>query len=194
MAIVVVVLIVLVACGVSCHKKHKTDAQYAQDHVWEQTVKDAENYHGVDSKYTDLALAMIQVESSGDVNVDDYHDVMQAREGDGGSLLIDGLPDIGISACTPEASIYGGVLEMRNCLADFEQYMGRSADPASSNDMALVAQGYNYGHLGWFMWLSANGITEWSLEASEQYQQTIGGIGTANHGGKIIEAYERIHT
>lgn len=154
-------------------------------HVAQSALKS----NGLDKAWTNTVLAMIRVESDGDTSVDDEQDIMQAKEGEGGDIVRDGLPGK-CRGCTPESSIYGGVSVLSGCIDDFKECLGRNPDPTNLSDIALLAQGYNYGHRGWFMYLRDNGISEWSLDASEGYQSSIGGLGTADHGYKCQQAYQ----
>lgn len=188
--IVTVILFVWGATSCTATKTHKK--QWEHDHYWQATVEAAEDYYGVDRSLTTAILTMIQVESDGNVNVDEHHDILQALEGDGRKILLKGIKKLGIKKNTPEASIYAGTYEFSLCIADFKTYMGRDPVPDDLNDVALLAQGYNYGHLGWFKWLKRNGIETWTLEASERYQAKIDGLGTATHGQKIMNTFPRI--
>lgn len=159
---------------------------------WEHyrhVAEDALKSNGLDKKWANTILAMIRVESDGDIYVDDEQDIMQAKEGEAGDIVRDGLPGK-CRGCTPESSIYAGVSEFSSCISDFREYLGHDPSPDNESDIALLTQGYNYGHRGWFMYLGDNGISEWSLEASENYQSSIGGLGTANHGYKCQQAYK----
>ncbi len=188
-----IVLIALITWGVSScvtTKQHKK--QWRHDHYWQSTVEAAEDFYGVDRAYTTAILTMIQVESDGNVDIDKHHDILQALEGDGKKILLKGVKKQGIKGNTPEASIYAGTYEFSLCIADFKKYLGRDPVPDDLSDVALLAQGYNYGHIGWFKYLKRNGIELWTLETSEAYQQKINGLGTATHGQKIMNTYPRI--
>lgn len=157
------------------------------DH-FRHVAQDALKHFGLDTAWSNTVLAMIRIESDGDIYVDDLQDIMQAKEGET-DIVTDGIP----GKCrggTPESSIYAGVCELSHCISDFKEFLGRDPSPTNESDIALLTQGYNYGHRGWFTYLGNNGITEWSLEASEAYQSSVGGIGTANHGYKCQQAYK----
>ena len=190
--VVVVVVALVVGIAISTLSSAARQSQWEHDHLWQPTVEAAESYFGVDKRYTAAILTMIQVESDGNVDVDKYHDILQTFEGDGKKYLLKGVKSEGVKGKTPEASIYAGTYELSLCISDFEEYLGREPDPADPNDLALLAQGYNYGHLGWFSWLASEGIDTWTLEASETYQKRIDGLGTAIHGQKIMDTYQRI--
>ena len=159
---------------------------------WANDVIDAEQYYGVDVSFSKLILAMIQVESGGDENVDAYGNIMEIDPGAGQpySILINGVPDAEIAGCTPQASIFAGISIVAECIPAFADTLGWEPDATNLNDCALLAQGYNYGYEGWFAYCANNGITQWSLEASSAYQAMMGGIGTANHGQKIMDAMQ----
>lgn len=191
--VAIVVAVILIVWGVtSCTATKTHKKQWEHDHYWQATVEAAEDYYGVDRSFTTAILTMIQVESDGNVNVDKHHDILQALEGDGKKILLKGVKKQGIKKNTPEASIYAGTYEFSLCIADFKKYMGRDPVPDDLNDVALLAQGYNYGHLGWFKWLKHNGIETWTPEVSKQYQAKINGLGTATHGQKIMDTFPRI--
>lgn len=153
-------------------------------HISEEALK----ANVLNKAWANTILAMIRVESDGDIHIDDEQDIMQAKEGEGGDIVRGGI--LGkCRGCTPESSIYAGVNVFSNCVADFKECLGRDPDPTNESDIALLTQGYNYGHRGWFAYLKDNGITEWSQEVSEAYQGSIGGLGTSDHGSKCQQAY-----
>lgn len=156
---------------------------------WTHVAKEALAYYDLDQDWYSLILAMIKVESGGDVAIDVREDIMQAWEGDGKKIISQGVAQKGIRGGTPEASIYAGCYELSLCIADYKKYLGREPRVGDLDDVGLLAQGYNYGHRGWFKWCGKNGITSWSLGDSQAYQNSIGGIGTASHGGKVQKAY-----
>lgn len=170
-------------------KKINVKGETKWDH-YRHVAKNALDYYNLDKAWTNVILAMIRVESNGNENIDNQSDIMQTAEGDGKGVLYNGVPGKGVRAGTPEASIYAGVLEFSHCIGDFEKYLGRTPSPTDENDIALLTQGYNYGHQGWFSWLKNNGITTWDLDNSQMYQNRIDGLGTANHGKKCKAAYE----
>ncbi len=179
-------------------KKKKSESQFEEyvttknetgrEH-WTHIAKEALSYYDLDSDWYVLILAMIKVESGGDVAIDVREDIMQAWEGDGRKIIAQGVANKGIRGGTPEASIYAGCYELSLCIADYKKYFGRDPRPGDIDDIGLLAQGYNYGHQGWFKWCARNGITSWNLGDSQAYQNRIGGIGTASHGGKVQKAY-----
>ncbi|MDO4501671.1 MAG: lysozyme family protein [Coriobacteriia bacterium] len=173
-------------------KREGHDKELYGDNTWRTVAMNAEYYFDVDAGWTDTVLAMIKVESDGDIYIDDQGDIMQTAEGDGSKYLYNGVPEKGVEAGTPEASIYAGVFELRECIRDFRKYMGRDPNPKDEDDVGLIAQGYNYGHAGWFRYCRNNGVDAWSLDASQDYQNQIGGVGTANHGGKVQQAWNQI--
>lgn len=193
MGIILAVIVVLIAgIAISTLSSAARQSQWEHDHLWQPTVEAAEDYFDVDKRYTAAILTMIQVESDGNVDVDKYHDILQTYEGDGKKYLLKGVRSEGVKDKTPEASVYAGTYEFSLCIRDFKDYLCREPDPADPNDLALLAQGYNYGHLGWFSWLASEGIDTWTLEVSQVYQKRIDGLGTAIHGQKIMDTYQRI--
>ena len=136
-------------------------------------------------------------------------DVMQASEcGYGGIIVHGAASDVGVTCCpsvgswpyssvgasTAKASIYAGALYLRDGLEMWGNYLGE-IKPPDVGKLALVAQGYNYNMSSWFAWCKARGITEYSLEVSEQFQLTlpVGYKGTANHAEKVMRFYPYGH-
>lgn len=132
-------------------------------------------------------------------------DVMQASECGYGGIIVHGAtkgngvtccPSVGawpyesVGASTARASIYAGTLYLRDGLEMWSGYLGEIG-PGDVGKLALVAQGYNYNMSSWFSWCKARGITEYSLDASEQFQETLpaGYKGTANHAQKVMAYY-----
>lgn len=150
---------------------------------------------GLDAKWANLILAMMQQESGGNPNVGSVlgarGDVMQAAEGAYGWVIREGWPEHGVSAQTPLASIYAGALELKMNLELWEGWLGE-IDVADTGKVKLVVQGYNYGAHGWLSWCKANGIREWSLEASRTYSRTrmpAGAKGTPDHADRVMRYY-----
>ena len=212
--IIIAVVAVSLMFGVANKIHHmKTVSSGFPDAVeqWRPTVETACKDAGLDTKWVDTVLAMMQVESGGDASVGSVvgagEDVMQAGEGCAGvsagsksviALGADGLAVWGITpsqpvyANTATASIYAGVIETKLTVDMFEGWLG----PINVNNadvVALIAQGYNYGPDGWFQYCYANGVTAWTYEASLGYQYSHGG-GTADHGQKVIDAYVAART
>lgn len=136
-------------------------------------------------------------------------DVMQASECGYGGVIVHGAtkgegiaccPSVGswpyssITASTARASIYAGTLYLRDGIEMWGSYLG-GIGVEDVGKLALVAQGYNYNMSSWFAWCKARGITEYSLEASEQFQETLpaGFKGTANHAEKVMAYYPYGH-
>ena len=212
--VIIAVVVVSLMFGVA-NKIHqmKTVSSGFPDTVeqWRPTVETACKDAGLDTKWVDTVLAMMQVESGGDVSVGSVvgagEDVMQAGEGCAGvnagsksviALGASGLaawditPSQPVYANTATASIYAGVIETKLTVDMFEGWLG----PINVNNadvVALIAQGYNYGPDGWFQYCYANGVTAWTYEASLGYQYSHGG-GTADHGQKVIDAYVAART
>lgn len=174
---------------------------------WRKTVDIACDDVGLDEKWVDVVLAMMQAESGGDIDVYSVvgcsEDIMQAGEGcagvTAGSENVIGLgeaglaawgidPSIDVSPNTAVASIYAGVIETKQSVDLFEGWLG-DMDLSDTGKIGLIAQGYNYGFAGWFAYCQANGVTSWTYDDSLAYQSIHGG-GTAEHGGKVINFYE----
>lgn len=174
---------------------------------WRRTVEIASSDVGLDEKWENVVLAMMQAESGGDTDVYSVvgcsEDIMQAGEGcagiTAGSQNVIGLGEAGLAAWgidpsidvapnTAVASIYAGVIETKQTVDLFEGWLG-DIDASDTGKIGLIAQGYNYGYAGWFAYCQANGITSWSYDDSLAYQSIHGG-GTADHGGKVIGFYE----
>ena len=212
--VIIAVVAVSLMFGVANKIHHmKTVSSGFPDAVeqWRPTVETACKDAGLDTKWVDTVLAMMQVESGGDASVGSVvgagEDVMQAGEGCAGvnagskSVIVLGAsglaawditPSQPVYANTATASIYAGVIETKLTVEMFEGWLG----PINVNNadvIALVAQGYNYGPDGWFRYCYANGITAWTYEASLGYQYSHGG-GTADHGQKVIDAYVAART
>lgn len=132
-------------------------------------------------------------------------DVMQASECGYGGIIVHGAtkgdgvtccPSVGawpyesVGASTAKASIYAGTLYLRDGLEMWCGYLGEIGTE-DVGKLALVAQGYNYNMSSWFSWCKARGITEYSLDVSEQFQETLpaGYKGTANHAQKVMAYY-----
>lgn len=177
--------------GSSEFDKYVTTKNETGREHWTHIAKEALSYYGVSQDWYTTILAMIEVESNGNVAIDVREDIMQAWEGDGKKIIAQGVSSQGIRGYSPEASIYAGCYELSLCIKDYKDAFGRDPRPTDTDDIGLLAQGYNYGHKGWFNWCKRNGVTSWSLSASKSYQSTIGGIGTANHGGKVQKAYAK---
>ncbi len=212
--VIIAVVVVSLMFGVAnqIHKmRTASDGFPAAVEQWRPAVETACKDAGLDTKWVDTVLAMMQVESGGDASVGSVvgagEDVMQAGEGCAGvnagsksviALGASGLaawditPSQPVYANTATASIYAGVIETKLTVEMFEGWLG----PINVNNadvVALIAQGYNYGPDGWFQYCYANGITAWTYEASLSYQYSHGG-GTADHGQKVIDAYVAART
>lgn len=179
--------------------------------------------------WSDMVLAIMAVESGGDLNVvaaggatyvycaggcgtplsSVRQDVMQASECGYGGIIVHGAvegggvrccPAVGswpyksVEASTAKASIYAGTLYLRDGLEMWGGYLGEIG-VGDVDKLALVAQGYNYNMSSWFAWCRARGITEYSLEASKRFQETLpnGFKGTANHAQKVMAYYPYGH-
>lgn len=150
---------------------------------------------GLDVKWANLILAMMQQESGGDENVASVlgarGDVMQAAEGAYGWVIFEGAPSWGVAAHTPRASIYAGALELKENLELWEGWLG-PIEATDTDAIKLVVQGYNFGARGWFSWCKQNGVSTFSLDASRTYSQTCmpqGAKGTPDHAERVMRYY-----
>ena len=178
-----------------------------QVEYWRPTVAAACKDLDLGAEWQDTALAIMQVESGGDPSVSSVvgcsQDIMQAGEGCAGvnagsksvSLLgANGLagwgatPSIAVPANCATASIYAGVIEIKETIGYLESWLG-PIDPNDTGKIGLIAQGYNYGGAGWSTYCEQNGITTWTYEASAAYQYLHAG-GTVTHGQKVMDAYD----
>ncbi len=174
---------------------------------WRPTVAAACKDLDLGTEWEDAALAIMQVESGGNINVSSVvgcsEDVMQSGEGCAGvnagsrSVTLLGanglagwnaVPSIAVPANSGTASIYAGVIEIKENIEHLESWLG-PIDPNDVGKIGLIAQGYNYGCAGWSAYCQRNGITTWTYEASATYQSMQPG-GTTTHGQKVMEAYE----
>ena len=173
---------------------------------WRSTVETACIDCGLDTKWVDTILAMMETETGGNVDTSSVtgaaHDIMQAAEGmagvnagakdviDYGAMGLvawDITPSIGFDGNTCTASIYAGVIETKYNVELWEDWLGPiNVDDASK--VALIAQGYNYGADGWFRYCCNHGVTDWNIDSSLAYQYNMGG-GTATHGQKVMGFY-----
>lgn len=141
------------------------------------------------SGYEDLALALIQAESSG------YEpDPMQAAEGKYGMYCVKtknnqgghikgpcGIPD-GHGEC----SINAGIQELRDALRK-----ANVESPYDIDHIKVAIQGYNYGMDGWIAWINQHG-GKYTLELSQEYSNTkmpANAKGTPNHAEKVMRYY-----
>lgn len=137
-------------------------------------------------------------------------DVMQAAECAYGPIVVHGAnagaavtcaPSLGTwqygdaPASTALASIYAGVLYLRDGLSMWSGYLGEIG-PDDIDAIALVVQGYNYNMSRWFSWCKSHGVTAYTLEASQQFQATLpaGYKGTADHATRVLAFYPRAVT
>lgn len=174
------------------------DAKYDACEKWRTEAAQACTDCGLGGQWTDTVLAVMVVESSGDLEVDSVlgveNDVMQAAEGAWGWIVTDGWPEHGVQAETPQASIYAGVLEFKQNLELWDSYL-EGITPEEPAKIQLVVQGYNFGADGWFQWCEDNGVRAYSVDAAREYsdeKMPAEAKGTPTHAAKWLEAYERI--
>lgn len=165
--------------------------------IWRPVVNEACEAIVGDTKWADLALAMMAQESGGNLNVTCFpgavkrQDIMQACEGAYGSWIISGGGPYNLVACTPKASIYAGVAEMKQNLDLWDSYLG-GIEPWEIDKVKLVVQGYNYGAQGYYNWNVRHGYKEWTLERSKAYSQNVmpaGAKGTPEHADYVMRYY-----
>ena len=139
--------------------------------------------------YVDLALALMQAESSGS-----EPDPMQAAEGAYGLYCLKTKNNNGGHSHSPngiptghgECSINAGVQELRDALkkADVES-------PYDIDHIKVAIQGYNYGMDRWISWIKKHG-GKYTLALSIVYSDTMmpaGAKGTPNHAEKVMKYY-----
>ena len=173
-------------------------SKYAACERWRDTVTQACTRTGLGAQWDDAVLAMMVVESGGDIGVSSVtgakSDLMQAAEGKYGSIVTSGSEKYGLAAGTPEASIYAGTLEFKQNLKLWKAYLG-GIEPDEGEKIQLVVQGYNFGADGWFEWCRANGVRSYTVDVAQRYSDTempAGAKGTPTHAQKWLEAYQAI--
>lgn len=187
----IIFLIVVLIAGSSLFSTFSgTASSPLSDEVeaWRPMVKQyCEKYQIED--YTDLALALMQAESSGS-----EPDPMQAAEGAyglyclktkntaGGHSRIPG----GIPSGHSECSINAGIQELRDALlkADVES-------PYDIDHIKVAIQGYNYGMDRWINWIKQHG-GKYTLPLSQEYSNTMmpaNAKGTPDHAEKVMRYY-----
>lgn len=202
-----IVLVLLIVCAVAGDEEESSDGGYSEAvESWRSTVYTACEDCGLDTKWVNAILALMTIESGGDLNcscVNGYaQDIMQACEGAYGdimrcgssSVLLQGLgitPSLDFEGQTATASIYAGVLEFKDNLSLWESWLGE-IDVTDTGILALVVQGYNFGKTGWYLYCKGNGITVYSVETAQVYSDTrmpAGAKGTPSYGQRFLNAY-----
>lgn len=139
--------------------------------------------------YVDLALALIQVESSGN-----EPDPMQAAEGAYGLYCLRTKNNNGGHSHSPngipsghgECSINAGIQELRDALKK-----AGVESPYDIDHIKVAIQGYNYGMDRWINWIKKHG-GKYTLALSKEYSATMmpaGAKGTPNHAEKVMRYY-----
>ena len=189
---------IVVAIGARAATYQAFDAKYADCEKWRDTAAQACADCELGQQWTNAVLAAMVVESSGDLGVESVlgvkNDIMQAAEGAWGWIVIDGWPERNLEAETPQASIYAGVLEFKQNLALWDDYLA-GITPQDAEKIQLVVQGYNFGADGWFQWCEDEGIHAYSVEAAKKYsdeKMPADAKGTPTHAAKWLDAYKRI--
>lgn len=192
--------VVAIACIWRIGTWHVFDAKYADCEKWRDVVTQACTDCELGEQWADAVLAAMVVESSGDLEVESVlgvkNDIMQAAEGAWGWIVIDGWPERGLEAETPQASIYAGVLEFKQNLELWDSYLG-GITPEQPEKVQLVIQGYNFGADGWFKWCEDNGVRAYDVDIARRYsdeEMPSDAKGTPTHAAKWLDAYERIRS
>ncbi|MGI6033749.1 MAG: lysozyme family protein [Coriobacteriales bacterium] len=194
-AAVIAIAAVLIFAAASYNN---TQSKYDACAKWHDTVQEACIKTGLGKGWTDDVLALMFIESGGDVSVSSVtgvaNDIMQAAEGEYGDIIRSGSEKYGVEAETPEASIYAGVLEFKQNLKLWDDYLG-GIGPAETGKVQLVIQGYNFGADGWYQWCVENDYTIYTVERAQRYSDTMmpsDAKGTPTHAEKWLTAYEKI--
>ena len=193
-------VVVAIACIWRIGTWHVFDAKYADCEKWRDVATQACIDCELGEQWTDAVLAAMVVESSGDLAVESVlgvkNDIMQAAEGAWGWIVIDGWPERGLEAETPQASIYAGVLEFKQNLELWNSYL-EGITPEQPEKVQLVIQGYNFGADGWFRWCEDNGVRAYDVDIARRYsdeEMPSDAKGTPTHAAKWLDAYERIRS
>ena len=193
-------VIVAIACIWRIGTWHVFDAKYADCEKWRDVATQACIDCELGEQWTDAVLAAMVVESSGDLAVESVlgvkNDIMQAAEGAWGWIVIDGWPERGLEAETPQASIYAGVLEFKQNLELWNSYL-EGITPEQPEKVQLVIQGYNFGADGWFRWCEDNEVRAYDVDIARRYsdeEMPSDAKGTPTHAAKWLDAYERIRS
>lgn len=198
-ALLVIGIFVVIACACAAALISQNDnAKYAACEQYRSTVQQACKDCDLDPDWTDCLLAAMLVESGGDKEVKSVlnvkNDIMQAAEGAYGWIVKNGWPKQSIKAQTIEASVYAGVMEFKQNLDLWEDYLG-PITPDDTTEIELVIQGYNFGAEGWLAWCKAKGVRAYTVELAQEYSDTkmpADAKGTPTHAQKWLAAYETI--
>lgn len=189
---VILLLLILMAASslvtIEFNSNTTTSPLSAEVEAWRPLVQQYCELYGI-GEYTDLALALMQAESSGH-----EPDPMQAAEGAYGMYCLQTQDNSGGHVRAPggipeghgECSINAGVQELRDALekADVES-------PYDIDHIKVAIQGYNYGMDRWIKWIKEHGGV-YTLELSQEYSDTMmpeGAKGTPNHAEKVMQYY-----
>lgn len=166
---------------------------------WRSTVRQACLDTNLDEQWVDSLLALMAVESGGKVDVTSVEgvegDVMQAAEGAYGDIVKKGSRKYGVTAETPEASIYAGALEFKQNLKLWKKYL-KGVGVSETGEIQLIVQGYNFGADGWYNWCKKNKVKTYTVEKAQEYSDTMmpeNAKGTPTHGEKWLGFYKIIH-
>lgn len=190
---------VIIIAGATALVFQNDNSKYAACEEYRPVAKQALKECGLEGDWTDSLLAAIFVESGGNKYVDSVlgvdGDIMQAAEGAYGWIVMDGWPERGIAAETTEASIYAGVMEFKQNLELWQDYLG-TITPDDTAEIQLVIQGYNFGADGWHGWCKERDVKNYTVELAQEYSDTRmpqGAKGTPTHAQKWLAAYDVIH-
>ena len=198
--IVTLGIVAVIACvGAAAVIFQNDSSKYAASEKWRDVIESTCTTCGLDPKWTDCLLAAMVVESGANSNVASVEgvngDIMQAAEGAYGWIVKEGWPEHGVSAETPEASIFAGVMEYKQNLELWESYLG-TFTPEDTTEIQLVIQGYNFGAQGWFDWCKNRGVRAYTVDLAQEYSDTQmpeGAKGTPTHAQKWLNAYKIVH-
>lgn len=199
-AVIVIVLVAVIAiAGAAALISQNETAKFAACEQYRPVVTQACKECELSTGWTDTILAAMFVESGGDKYVKSVlgyeGDVMQAAEGAYGWVVRDGWPEHHVQAETTGASIYAGVLEFKQNLELWEDYLG-PITPEDTTEIQLVIQGYNFGADGWHAWCKQRDVRAYTVELAREYSETkmpANAKGTPTHAQKWLDAYEVIH-
>lgn len=198
-AVVIVLVAIIAIAGAAALVSQSDTAKYAACEQYRPTVAQACRECDLSTSWTDCLLAAMFVESGGDKYVKSVlgysGDIMQAAEGAYGWVVSDGWPEHRVDAQTTDASIYAGVMEFKQNLELWEDYLG-PITPDDTTEIQLVIQGYNFGADGWHAWCKARDVRAYTVELAREYSETkmpADAKGTPTHAAKWLAAYDVIH-
>ena len=194
-AVAIVLIIVISLASTVCQAdRNKLNAC----EQWRGTIRQACLDCQLDEQWVDTLIALMAVESGGDVDVQSVagvqHDIMQAAEGKYGKIVKNGSKKYKVDAQTPEASIYAGVKEFQNNYNTWKEYLN-GIGVSEYGEIQLLVQGYNFGSEGWYKWCKKNNVTSYTVEKAQEYSDTQmpeEAKGTPTHAEKWLKFYEML--